>query len=150
MLPRLLSLLMKRDLNGPEARWREAIALLGKDVAQADVARRVGVFRASVCNWAGWRKSRRGAAWKRGRMGRPLELTAEAHMHMRKAPEQGAQAHGFATDMRTLPRIAAVLARVSGVELHRAHLNRVLGKMGWNAQRPEERSLRRDEKAIQR
>jgi transposase len=63
---------------------------------------------------------------------------------------QGAQAHGFLTDLWTLPRIAAALEREAGLRIHPGHLWRVLGAMGWSVQRPEKRALQRDEEAITR
>jgi transposase len=83
-------------------------------------------------------------------LGRPAKLTAAHRVQLQRLLRQGAQAHGFLTDLWTLPRIAAVLQRESGLRLHPAHLWRVLGAMGWSVQRPEKRAVQRDEAAIQR
>jgi transposase len=61
---------------------------------------------------------------------------------------QGPQAHGFLNDLWTLPRVAEVTARLTGVRLHPGHLWRVLGQMGWSVQRPTGKAIQRDEAAI--
>jgi len=40
---------------------------------------------------------------------------------------QGAQAHGFGTDLWTLPRVAAVIERTAGVHYHSSHVWKILG-----------------------
>lgn len=123
--------------------------LLADGVSQAEVARRLGVTPAAVCKWNG-KRGKSAQAWKRGRLGRPAKLTARHRQSLERILREGAQAHGFLTDLWTLPRIAAVLARQVGVQLHPGHLWRVLGVMGWSVQRPEKRAVQRDEQAIAR
>jgi transposase len=138
----------RRDFAALEARRRQAFALLDEGLAPAEVARRVGVSRAAVCQWQ--RRARRATPWQRGRLGRPPKLTARHKEKLRHALVRGAQAHGFLNDLWTLPRVAAVLARLTGVRLHPAHVGRVLGALGWSTQRPAHRALQRDEAAIAR
>lgn len=125
------------------------MAMLAGGVAQAEVARRLGVTPATVCKWNG-KRGRGKQAWKRGRLGRPVKVTAVHRKTLERVLKQGAQAHGFLSDLWTLPRIAAVLAREGGVQVHPGHLWRVLGAMGWSVQRPEKRAVQRDEQAIAR
>lgn len=123
--------------------------LLREGVTQAEVARRLRVTAATVCKWQG-RLSEGEAAWKRRPLGRPAKITAQHRALLERILPQGAQAHGFLTDLWTLPRIATVLQRETGVRIHPGHLWRVLGAMGWSVQRPEKRALQRDEDAIAR
>lgn len=59
-------------------------------------------------------------------------------------------AWGFATELWTTTRIAAVITRQFGVPLHRAHIGRLLTALGWSCQKPERRALERNEVAIAR
>src|SRR3989304_2212551 len=61
---------------------------------------------------------------------------------------RGARAHGFSTDLWTLPRVAEVIARTSGVRYHPAHVWKILRGEGWSCQKPERRARERDEDAI--
>ena len=138
----------KRDFDALEQRRREGMRLLGQRVAQAEVARRLGVSPAAVCKWEARRKARPGGAWKRRPQGKPPKLTARHKEQLCQALKKGAQAHGFLNELWTLPRIATVLEATCGVRLHPGHLWRVLGTLGWSVQKPERRALQRDEAAI--
>jgi transposase len=139
----------KRDFAALEERRREGMRLLGRGIAQAEVARRCNVSRTTVFRWEQSRKTKRGAAWKRGRLGRPHKLTSAQKEIVRRALVEGAQAHGFINDLWTLPRVAALIEQLTGVRLHRGHVWRVLGQMGWSSQRPAKKATQRDEDEIQ-
>jgi transposase len=51
-----------------------------------------------------------------------------------EALRQGAQAHGFGTDLWTLPRVAAVIERVTGVRYHPGHVWKILAALEWSLQ----------------
>ena len=139
----------RRDFAALEQRRRRGMKLLADGVAQAEVARRLGITPAAVCKWND-KRTKHAQAWKRGRLGRPAKLTAEHRARLQRLLREGAQAHGFLADLWTLPRIAAVLEREAHLRMHPGHLWRVLGAMGWSVQRPEKRAVQRDEGAIQR
>jgi transposase len=61
---------------------------------------------------------------------------------------QGARAHGFANELWTLRRIAAVMQVHFGVRYHPAHVWKLLRRLGWSGQVPEGRALQRDEQAM--
>jgi transposase len=124
--------------------------LLARQVPQAEVARRLGVTAAAVCKWDRRRKAGKGAAWKRRPLGTPPKLTPRHKEQLRRVLLAGAQAHGFLTDLWTLPRVAAALATTCGLRLHPGHLWRVLGALGFSPQRPARRAFQRDEAAIAR
>ena len=83
-------------------------------------------------------------------MGRRPKLKPGDKQQLEKALLQGAQAHGFLNDLWTLPRVAELIHRQSGVRLHPGHVWRVLGRMGWSIQRPAGKAVQRDEAAIAR
>ena len=62
---------------------------------------------------------------------------------------QGPRAAGYATELWTCPRVAAVIRHTFGVHYHPAHVWRVLRALVWRPQKPEQRARERDEKAIQ-
>jgi transposase len=59
-------------------------------------------------------------------------------------------AHGFATDLWTLPRIAEVIERQTGQRFHPGHVWRILRRQHWSLQRPARQAVERDEDAIRR
>lgn len=97
-------------------------------------------------------------AWvKRGRKdleplqrGRPNRLTKVKLERIEKALLQGAQAHGFNSELWTLERVAQVIQRVADVHYHPGHVWRVLRKLGWSLQKPTTRARERDEVEIAR
>jgi transposase len=59
-------------------------------------------------------------------------------------------AQGYQTQLWTLPRVAALIEKLTGVRYHPGHVWRVLGSIGFSCQRPERRAIERDEPAIRR
>jgi len=71
----------RRDFAVLEARRRQGMTLLAKGLAQAEVARAVGVSRMTVMRWERLRTMKPRVAWKRRRLGRPparMNARAEA------------------------------------------------------------------------
>jgi len=62
---------------------------------------------------------------------------------------QGAQAFGFLGSGWTSRRVAAVVKRWFGVTYHRAHVSRVLRRLGLSVQKPVVQATQRDEAVIQ-
>ena len=80
--------------------------------------------------------------------GRPPKLDAKQLEKVPRLLIRGATAWGFTTELWTTQRIATVIRREFGVRLHRAHISRLLGRLGWSCQKPERRAIERDEAAI--
>lgn len=129
----------------------EAARLFDEGATQADVARRLGVSRVSALRWYRlWRKGGRGRLEEAPPLGRPSRLGPTQLKRIEDALLKGPQAHGYTTELWTLPRVAVVVERVSGVRYHPGHVWRVLRGMGWSLQRPTLRARERDEEAIAR
>jgi transposase len=134
-----------------EARRRRAVALLGKGHGVREVARQIGCSPMSVSRWQTDVRARGPAALRSKRTpGRPPRITPRQRARVLQSLLQGAQAHGFSTDLWTLPRVAEVIARTCGVRYHPAHVWRILRGEGWSCQKPERQAKERDEAAIQR
>jgi putative transposase len=117
--------------------------------SQADIARQLGVSRASVCRWAATlaQQGRRGLA-TRVRTGREPRLDEKAWARLGRLLDRGAMAAGFATERWTLRRIAALIEREFGVHYHPRYLERPLKAHGFSLQRPATRAKERDELVI--
>ena len=132
-----------------EQRRAAAARLFGEGKTQADVARALGVSRQSVSRWyaryrSGGVKRLKGA----GRAGRKPRLGAKQLQRVERVLRQGSQAQGFETDLWTLPRIALVIERETGVRYHSGHVWRILQRLGWSLQRPAKRARERNEESV--
>jgi transposase len=135
-----------------QARRERAAALFAQGRSQAEVARQLDVSRQSASRWhAGWQAQGTTALQSRGPTGRPPKIPDSALEQIEQALLQGALAHGFATDVWTLDRIALVIQGLTGVGLSNPSVWRLLrGRLGWSVQRPARQAKERDEEAIQR
>lgn len=132
-----------------ERRRRRAVSLLSEGRSLSAVARMVGAAVSAVWNW-------RQAVRRRGLKGlnpkpvpgRPRKLTLQQRRRLPRILVRGARAHGYRTDLWTLPRVADIIAREFGVRYHPAHVSRMLVEAGWSCQKPERRAVERDEAAI--
>jgi transposase len=132
-----------------ERRRRRAIALLAQGLTLSQVARRVPASVGTVSQWRhAWRTGGEAALAPRPVPGRPRKLTAQPCEQLVHSLSQGARAHGFANELWTLRRIAAVIRVPVGVRYHPAHVWKVLHRLGWSCQVPERQAIQRDEQAI--
>jgi transposase len=116
----------------------------GRAIAQA-----LGVTPGAVSQWL--KRAREGGAQAlvhRMPPGSAARLTAEQQAQLPTLLAQGAEAYGFAGDLWTRKRVAAVIRQEFGVVYHRAHVSRLLRQIGWSVQKPIQRALQRDEQAI--
>src|ERR1035438_10111296 len=139
----------RRDFAAMQARRRRAARLFaaGKR-SQAEIARELDISRQSVSRWyAAWRQDKPNWIRGAGRAGRRPQLDKAQLKQVDKALRQGAQAHGFATALWTLPRVAAVIEQVTGVLYHPGHVWKILAAMEWSLQRPAKQARERNEEA---
>ena len=101
-----------------EARRFEAARLFTQGASQAAVMRRLRVSRQTAHRW------------------------------VERALLRGPQRHGFPTDLWTLPRVATVIERLTGVHYHAGHVWYILRGLQWSLQRPTRQARERDESAI--
>jgi transposase len=132
-----------------EARRLQAAQLFRRGESQAAVARQLGVTTAAVNHWhQTWRAEGRPGLKAAGRAGRKPQLGSVELQQIERALRAGAEAHGFPTPLWTLPRVAELIKRLTGVRHHPGHVWRVLRALGWSLQRPGRRARERDETAI--
>ncbi len=101
----------------------EAARLFARHVSQHEVARQLGVSVTAAHRWFhAWQTQGRPGLKAAGRAGRKPRLDRAALSRVERALLQGAPAHGFATDLWTLPRIATLTKRLTGVQFHPGHV----------------------------
>ena len=139
----------RRDFAALEARRMEAARLFARNVSQHEVARQLGVSVTAAHRWChAWQTQGRPGLKAAGRAGRKPRLDRAALTRVERALLQGAPAHGFATDLWTLPRIATVIRRLTGVQFHPGHVWYLLRALQWSVQRPVRQARERNEAAI--
>src|SRR2546430_409487 len=115
----------------------------------AEIARELQVSRQSVSRWhAEWKKGGSHALRAAGRAGRKPKLNRQQLQQVEQALRQGARAHGFATNLWTLPRVATVIERLTGVHYHPGHVWKILGAIDWSLQRPAKQARERDPEKV--
>lgn len=129
-----------------------AADLFEQGVIPAEIARRVGVSHQIVSEWrkTWWRAGRDGLRGA-GRLGRKPKLSPAQLAEVEAVLANGAEANGYVTDLWTLPRVADVIERVTGVSYHPGWVWYILrDQLGWSWQRPARRAVERDDAAIER
>jgi transposase len=133
-----------------EARRLRAARLFARGESQVAVAKALGVTRVSAHHWFhAWKKQGRAGLKGAVRAGRKPRLDAAQLAGVDRALRNGPRAHGFSTDLWTLPRVADVIERLTRVRHHPGHVWRLLRRLGWSLQRPTRRARERDEQAIE-
>src|SRR4051812_1575926 len=123
--------------------------LLESGVPPAEVARRVGVSRQSVMRWERAIEAGGVDRVKRlGSRGRPPRLSDAQLVELAQLLKKGSISAGYATELWTLPRIAALIQEKFAVRLAISSVWGLLGRMGWSVQRPTGQARQRDERAI--
>jgi transposase len=142
---------MARDFEGMKQRRLRAARMFEEGATQAEVANRLKVSRQSAMVWErAFRKGGRKALEGAGRAGRKPRLSAAQRRAVEQALVRGPEAAGYRTALWTLPRIAAVIEKTTGVRYHPGHVWRLLHQLGFSRQKPTTRAKERDEAAIAR
>ncbi len=132
------------------ARRKRAGKMFGEGATQVEVARALSVSAVSAHRWhKSWSQGGAQALRSAGRAGRLPRLNAQQLEQVRAALIEGPQAHGFAAALWTLPRVARLIERFTGVRYHEGHVWKLLrSALGFSLQRPARRASQRDETAV--
>ena len=132
-----------------QSRRNKAAGLFEQGLSQSEIARRLGVTPASVCRWhQAWRGEGIQGLEVAKHLGRPRRLSAEQVEELESALLEGPGAHGFRTELWTLPRVGELIRRKFGVRYCKSNVWNVMRRLGWSLQRPTTRASERDEDAI--
>lgn len=126
-----------RDAASLEERRLSGLELLRSGLSQAEVARQLGVTPVAVCHWKS-ALDRGGTEALRAipRPGRPPLVAREHQAALPEILARGAVAHGFSTDLWTIPRIVKVAEARWGVRYSETSMWRMLKRHGLSWQRP--------------
>lgn len=139
----------KRDHKEFEKRRLKAAKMFEKGNSAPEVAKSLGVARQVAYRWkAAWVSAGHGGLLSKGRAGRKSRMCAEDTAKVAQALLAGPRSEGYKTDLWTLPRVALLIKKLTGLKYHPGHVWRLLGKLGFSCQRPERRAIERDEEAI--
>lgn len=133
-----------------QGRRMRAGRLLLRGMAQAEVARKVGVSRTTVSVWNEQLQAGGLQALRRRPRGRPSALEAQQKAELVKLLKEGALAQGFSTELWTLRRVGQLIEEKFGHRYSESQVWRILVSLGFSSQRPTSRALERDEAAIRR
>jgi putative transposase len=119
-------------------------------LSQAEIARQLGVSRATVSDWAKKVKAEgmRGLR-KRTAQGGTSKLTKEQKQKLKRLLDRGALANGFSTDRWTLQRVQELIQHEFSVNYHPNYLNRLLDKLGFSPQKPLPTAAEQDREMVQ-
>jgi transposase len=82
--------------------------------------------------------------------GRPRRLTRSQERRLLRILLKGAIANGYRTELWTTKRVAEVIRKNFHVPCHFNTAGLHLRRFGWTHQKPEQRALERNDKAIER
>jgi transposase len=146
----------EREFASPHD-WKEGRRLRAWALHQAGwtgqkIAEALGVTPGAVSQWL--TRAREGggpeALRRRPPPGPTPKLSAPQRAQVPALLARGAVAYGFAGDVWTTARIAAVIQTHFGVRYHPAHISRLARALGWTVQVPLVVATQRDEAAIRR
>lgn len=133
-----------------EERRRTAVKLLKRHGVR-EVARRVGVSPGSVERWKKmYEMGGAGALRAKPDLGASPKLSPSDQTRLTTLLLEGATAHGYATELWTLERVAQVIERKFGVVYSTTGVWLLLGRLGWSCQKPERQARERNESEIER
>ncbi len=115
-----------------------------------EIADELGVIKRTVRKWQTlYHRGGEEALKVAGPFHRPPLLSGEQLKQLREWLLEGAEAHGFDTDLWTCPRVARLIEEKFGIPYHEDHVWKILHyKLGFSPQKPETRARERDEEAI--
>jgi transposase len=116
--------------------------LLTTTLSKAEIARRLGVSRSAVTQWAQQMKKRQGrldALRSRPHTGRPPRLGKANWRLVLALLRRGAVEAGFTTERWTLARVQQLIQREFGISYSKSYLSDKLYSLGWSLRRPASR-----------
>src|SRR5215510_8136173 len=120
-------------------------------LSQAEIARRLGVSRSAVSQWAQQIKQRRRGLQSLKSIkhkGRQSYLTDSQWQKVLRDLQRGAQVFGYEDERWTLSRIQRLIADRYGVGYNTNYLSEKLRKSGWSVQQPVRVAREREEALV--
>lgn len=132
-----------------EKRRLKAAKYFEQGKGASEVAGLLKVRRQSAHVWQQqWRQGGLSALRSKGAAGPKTKMSPVQQAEVAAAIIEGPQAHGYATAVWTLPRVAKLIEQRTGCDYHPGHVWRILRGLGFTCQQPTRRAIERDEAAI--
>lgn len=132
-----------------ERRRRRAVELMQQGESPTDIARILGVCRTSLYRWRALARTSPDGLAARPHPGPTPRLTADQMTQLEALLKEGAEAHGWRTELWTAARVAELIERHFKVRFHPEHVRKILKRrLRWTSQKPQRRARERDEVAI--
>ena len=123
--------------------------LFEKGVSEAEVARIFRATRTAANQWHhAWEEHGMKGLQSKGHPGFESRLSPRKRLTFKKAIQKGPLSHGFPTDLWTIPRLAMVLKKATGVDFSDPWVWHIVRGLGFTPQKPQVQAAKRDEKAI--
>lgn len=132
-----------------EKRRTKAASLFKKGVSHAEISRRLDVSPAAVTQWRNaYAHGGKKALRSKGHPGFPSKVTPEKRVRFKAEILKGPLAHGYPTNLWTLPRLGAVLRKIVRVQFSDVWVWNIVRDLGFTPQKPQVKAKQRDEQAI--
>lgn len=119
-------------------------------LSQAEIARHLGVSRATVSDWAKVVKAKGiGGLQKKKAPGSLPKLSKAQKGKLKRILDRGALACGFSTDRWTLERVRQLIQKEFEVSYHPNYLNRLLRSLGFSPQKPLPQAIEQERELVE-
>jgi len=126
-----------------------AVRMHAQGIAPKAIARAVDRTMRTVHKWiVAVRDHGPEAINARPHAGAEPKLSPEQREDLRERLLEGAQAHGFSTDLWTAPRVRQLIQQQYGVAYHVNYVPELMKALNFSPQKPVRRARERDEEAI--
>ena len=137
-----------------QRRLAAAQDLLEGEMSQVEIAEKHGVTPSAVSKWKSTLEEDGIEGLKStnedGNQGPDSALDEQDREQLVEVLEEGAQAHGWETDLWTSKRVAALIEREFGIEFTRRHCSRILRELGYRPVKPRAEAAEKDPEEKQR
>jgi transposase len=134
-----------------ERRRRRAVGLLDQGECPQAIRRILGVSRVSLYRWRRSARSGPSGLAAKPHPGRTPRLCDAQLRELEALLLQGAQTHGWHTDLWTAERVTHLIDEHFAVQFHPEHVRRILKRrLHWTSQKPQRRARERNDKEVER
>ena len=141
------SVTLTRDQE-EQRRLAAAQDLQEREMTQAEIAEKHGVTPSAVSKWKSTLEEDGieglHSTNEEGNQGPDSQLDDQDREQLVELLEDGAQTHGWETDLWTAPRVVALIDREFGIDFTRRHCSRILRELGYRPVKPRETAAEKD------
>jgi len=130
-------------------RRQRAVAAYHEGQSPSTIARVLGVERSTIHRWV--RLGQQPGGLDPKPLHRSPRLSVSQLAQLERLLLQGANRHGWATDLWTAARVTTLIQRHFGIVYHPEHVRKVLKRrLRWSSQKPQRKAKERDEEGRRR